>query len=245
MQMRRRAGAPSPNANIARQRRFWTRNASSWHHHAANNPGLLKVLDAVIAESSPSKGHAAVDLGCGSGQLALRLAPEVASVIAVDISEAMIELLRQSASDDGVTNVTAVASAMEDFDLAPSSVDLVVSSYALHHLHDSDKQVVVNKAAQWLRPGGRLVIGDMMFGRGANARDRAIIASKVRVFLTMGPGGWWRIVKNAGRYLFRTQERPVSVETWVQYLEQAGLTSVHATNVVNEAAVVSGVRSAV
>ena len=43
----------------------------------------------------------------------------------------------------------------------------------------------------WLRPGGRLVIGDMMFGRGADAQDRAIIASKARSLLRRGPGGWW------------------------------------------------------
>ncbi len=42
----------------------------------------------------------------------------------------------------------------EKFWLPPASVDLVVSSYALHHLADADKQALVARAARWLRPGG-------------------------------------------------------------------------------------------
>ena len=131
---------------------------------------------------------------------------------------------------------------IERLGLAESSVDLIVSNYALHHLRDRDKQVAVNEALRWLRPGGKLVIGDMMFGRGGDARDREIIGSKLALLLRKGPGGWWRIVKNAGRYLIRFQERPVSMSAWAAMFERAGLTDVEALPVVNEAAVVKGTK---
>jgi hypothetical protein len=57
-----------------------------------------------------------------------------------------------------------------------------------------------------------------------------------------GPGGWWRIAKNGARYLLRTQERPVSISTWVAVFERAGFEEVKAVPVVNEAAVVLGTR---
>lgn len=38
----------------------------------------------------------------------------------------------------------------------------------------------MERSFTWLRPGGRLVIGDMMFGRGADAADREIIRAKIR-----------------------------------------------------------------
>jgi hypothetical protein len=60
--------------------------------------------------------------------------------------------------------------------------------------------------------------------------------------LRKGPGGWWRIAKNAGRYLLRFQERPVSIAAWEKMLSEAGFVKVEATQVVNEAAVVSGVK---
>ncbi|MCU1488913.1 MAG: Methyltransferase type 11 [Acidimicrobiaceae bacterium] len=237
-----RRTAKTGAANIARQRRFWNRRAASWDHGAWTNPGLVQVVDRVVAEAAPSPGAVAVDIGCGSGQLTLKLAPLVGSVTGVDVSSAMIELLADNARNAGATNVTGRAVPVEHLDLAPASIDLVVSNYVLHHLRDEDKAAVVAKAASWLRPGGRLVIGDMMFGRGSESRDREIIGSKVRLMLRRGPAGWWRIAKNASRYLLRFQERPVSMSAWVAMFRAAGLVEVEAIPVVNEAAVVRGTK---
>ena len=86
------------------------------------------------------------------------------------------------------------------------------------------------------------MIGDMMFGRGGDARDREIIGSKLALHVRKGPGGWWRIIKNSGRYLMRFQERPISMSAWATMFDKAGLTDVKAIPVVNEAAVVRGTR---
>jgi ubiquinone/menaquinone biosynthesis C-methylase UbiE len=232
----------SASANIARQQRFWTRRAAEWDHGAANNPGLVKVVNTVLAEAAPKPGMRAVDLGCGSGQLTLTLARSVDSVIGVDVSQRMIDLLAANARGAGVTNVDGRATPIEHLTVERASVDLVVSNYALHHLRDADKELAVQRAALWLKPGGRLVVGDMMFGRGGQARDREIIASKLKMMLRKGPAGWWRIAKNAGRYLLRFQERPVSIAAWVAMFEGAGLTGVKSVPVVNEAAVVVGTK---
>ncbi len=227
-------------ANIARQQRFWTRRAASWDHGAGNNPGLVKVVNQVIATAAPEAGERVVDLGCGSGQLTFKVAPLVEHVLAVDVSGEMIRLLGEHAAAQGVTNIDGQVAPIEHLQLAAGSVDLVVSNYVLHHLRDQDKAALVAHAASWLRPGGRLVIGDMMFGRGGDARDRQVIGSKVALMLRKGPAGWWRIAKNAARYLLRYQERPVSMAAWVEMFHQAGLVDVEAVPVVNEAAVVCG-----
>jgi ubiquinone/menaquinone biosynthesis C-methylase UbiE len=234
--------APRPDRNIARQRRFWTSRAASWDHGAGNNPGLVRVVEQVVAQSEARESDHAVDLGCGSGQVSLALAGKVASVLAVDISEKMIALLSDNARRAGVSNVRGIAMPVEQLDFEPGSVDLVVTNYALHHLRDEDKPVVVGRVFGWLRPGGRFVIGDMMFGRGGDARDREIIASKLSLLLRKGPGGWWRIAKNSSRYLLRFQERPVAMAAWVAMMEKAGFTDVTAVPVVNEAAVVRGTK---
>ncbi len=233
-------GSTASAANIARQRRFWTRRAASWDHGAENNPGLVKVVERVVALAAPAAGETAVDLGCGSGQLTFKLAPSVARVLAVDVSGEMIRLLGRHAAERGVANIEGRVAAIEHLALEPESVDLVVSNYVLHHLRDPDKAVMVAHAAGWLRPGGRLVVGDMMFGRGGDARDRQVISSKLVLLVKKGPGGWWRIAKNVVRYLLRVQERPVSMAAWVQMFERAGLVEVEAVPVVNEAAVVVG-----
>ncbi|HXY43940.1 MAG TPA: methyltransferase domain-containing protein [Acidimicrobiales bacterium] len=238
---------PSPTPvparrNIARQQRFWTRRAVSWDHGAGNNPGLVKVVNTVIAEAEARPEDHAVDLGCGSGQVTLALARQAASVLAIDVSQKMIDLLLENARAAGVCNVEGKAIPIEQLEFAPGSIDLVVSNYAFHHLRDADKPKVVKDIFRWLRPGGNFVLGDMMFGRGGDARDRQIIASKVSLLVRKGPGGWWRIAKNGGRYLFRTQERPVSMAAWVAMFEEAGFAQVKAVPVVQEAAVVRGTR---
>lgn len=224
------------------QRRVWDRRASTWDHGGA--PGLERVVEAVVEAAAAEPGTKAVDLGCGTGQVSLVLARRGAQVTAVDVSSEMIDLLRAKVEDERIEGVVGVVAPIERFSLASGSVDLVVSNYALHHLRDADKRTLVVAVAGWLRPGGRFVVGDMMFGRGANAHDREIIASKILTLARRGPAGWWRVAKNLARFGLRLQERPVSIERWRQYFEEAGLAGVTTVPVVAEAAVVVGTKPA-
>jgi 2-polyprenyl-3-methyl-5-hydroxy-6-metoxy-1,4-benzoquinol methylase len=184
----------------------------------------------------------AVDLGCGNGQISLPLARQGAQVLAVDVSSAMVRQLQGQAQAEDVPNLEGLAVPIEGLSLPARSVDLVVSSYALHHLRDPDKARLVTAAAGWLRPGGRLVVADMMFGRGSSSQDRAIIRAKLAALARKGPGGWWRIAKNAVRYALRIQERPVSMKAWTAMLAEAGFTEITSTTVVAEAGLVTGRR---
>ncbi len=83
------------------------------------------------------------------------------------------------------------------------------------------------------------MVGDMMFGRGVNRRDREIIRSKVRALAARGPAGWWRIVKNVGRFLLRFQEKPLTASAWETIACKAGFTDVTINPVVAEACVMS------
>jgi ubiquinone/menaquinone biosynthesis C-methylase UbiE len=137
--------------------------------------------------------------------------------------------------------VHSVVVDLPHLDLPASSVDLVVSNYALHHLTDDDKFALVARASRWLRPGGRLVVADMMFGRGTSRRDRAIIREKLVSLARLGPGGVWRIVKNLWRYgARRGTEMPASPEFWVGALSDAGFDAVSFDPVVAEAGVIAG-----
>jgi SAM-dependent methyltransferase len=225
-----------------RQRRIWSRRVTSWDQHGSANLGA--VTSAVLGVAAVEPGADVLDLGCGTGQISIPLAIRGANVLGVDVSPAMASVLRADARRRGLSGLATVALPIEELDLPPASVDLVVSSYALHHLRDADKARFVSAAFGWLRPGGRLVIADMMFGRGGSARDRAIIAGKLRVLARKGPGGWWRIAKNSWRYLARVQEQPISMASWTALLEKAGFTAITAFGLVAEAGLVTGTRPA-
>jgi ubiquinone/menaquinone biosynthesis C-methylase UbiE len=201
------------------------------------------VLDRLLAISGSSAADACVDLGAGTGYVAIALAPLVDSVLAVDISPAMAESLAERAARDRLRNVRTQVADLRSFRLPAASVDLVVSSYALHHLRDKDKRALAAEAARWLRPGGRIVVADMMFGRGATRRDRQIFREKAMTLASRGPAGWWRVAKNLARYgLGVGHEHPATPQFWQRALRDAGFTDVRFEPVIAEAGIVSGTR---
>ena len=228
------------NLSIRTQRRTWTRRAETWDRH--NDAGMTKVAARAIEMADVRPGMVCVDLGCGGGRLALALARLGATVIGVDVSAAMVERMEAQAKSEGLEHVSGIVSPIERLALPAQSVDLVISNYALHHLLDPDKGKVVSAAYGWLKPGGVLINSDMMLGRGASTEDRKVIASKVKVMAKKGIPGYWRILKNAGRYIFRLRERPITPEAWMRLYGSAGFVSLESVNVVSEANVVKGVK---
>jgi ubiquinone/menaquinone biosynthesis C-methylase UbiE len=224
----------------------WDKRVRQWHDHVTSAAAFGKVLDGILVVSQPRPSDVCVDLGAGSGFVTTALAPLVASVHAVDISPAMIEALAGRAADAGLANVSTEVTDLKDLRLPASSADLIVSSYALHHLADAEKRALTARAARSLRPGGRLVIADMMFGRGGSRRDRTILRQKVAALATKGVGGWWRIAKNLTRYGLRVgPEHPATPEFWLQALRDAGLAEVCFEPVAAEAGIVRGVSPAI
>ena len=203
-------------------------------------PGLEKVTQAVCDKSAPLESKDVVDLGSGSGQVTLKLAPEARSVIAVDFSADMLRILAERATEQGLEKVSTQLSTLQALRLPENRLDLVVSNYALHHLRHPEKVELLGRCAQWLRPGGRIVVGDMMFGLTGDAQGRQIIAGKVRAIAKRGPAGWWRIAKNAWKMIVARQECPEPIDSWESMLADAGFIMVESGRVVAEAAFVAG-----
>ncbi len=223
--------------------RQWDKRVEQWHSHVTSAAAFEKVLAGLLDMATPQPSDVCVDLGAGTGFVTTALAPKVSSVLAVDISAAMARSLAEHAAEASLANVSTEVANLCGFDLAPASTDLIVSSYALHHLVDADKRALVARSLPWLRPGGRLVIADMMFGRGGSQRDRQILHQKVVALAAKGPGGWWRIAKNLARYgLGVGQEHPATPEFWQAALRDVGFTDVVFEPVVAEAGIVRGVR---
>jgi SAM-dependent methyltransferase len=222
-------------------RRAWSRRAESWEHQVTSSPAFSKIQKAVLDAARPGVEDQAVDLGAGTGFLTLALATRVASVLAVDLAEPMLVALKQEAAKRGLANIETLVADLATLDLRAGRADVVVSSYALHHLTDPDKLALIARARRWLRPGGRIVIADMMFGRGSTADERRIILDKVVRLARKGPGGWWRIAKNIVRFgLRRGTELPVPPNFWMAALRDAGFVDVTYHPIVAEAGVVFG-----
>lgn len=108
-----------------------------------------------------------LDVGCGSGHMALELAREGCRVTAIDADENAIELARKAQQSDRLV-ATPEQLSYEIADVAhwralPNSFDVVVASRVLHHVADLPR--VLRNIAEWLRPGGKLVCVEFAYDR--------------------------------------------------------------------------------
>jgi SAM-dependent methyltransferase len=119
------------------------RRAAYEHATGPNAPEM--VFDAV-AEVHP---HRYLEVGCGPGELAERVARDLGSeVIALDISPRMVELARGRGVDAREGDV-------EELPFADASFDCVCAAWMLYHVPDVPR--ALREIARVLRPGGRLV----------------------------------------------------------------------------------------
>jgi len=109
------------------------------------------------------------DLGAGDGAFALMLAQNAQRVIAVDSSEKMLEVGREQARRNNITNIEFRHGDMEELPLDAASVDLVFFSQSLHHAAHPDR--ALREGARILRPSGRIVVLDLARHRYEQARE--------------------------------------------------------------------------
>jgi len=193
----------------------------------ADSPGFLALRDHILELARLRPSDRLLDIGAGTGLLAIAAAPRVAHVSALDVSPAMCRHLVRKFDRCGLGNVEVLVNAATDLPLTDGTIDVVVSNYCFHHLSDREKEQALAQIRRVLRPGGRLVFADMMFRINlVRRRDRAVIALLVRRMLGLGPAGLVRLLKNATRVLAGRGEHPAGVEWWRDALLRAGFVDV-------------------
>ncbi len=109
------------------------------------------------------------DLGAGEGMLSQLLAKRAKKVIAVDNSDKMVEFGSNLAREHGFTNLEYRLGDIQDPPIRAGTIDLAVFSQALHHAPTPGK--AINASYRILKPGGRILILDLLAHNFEQARD--------------------------------------------------------------------------
>ena len=107
------------------------------------------------------------DLGCGTGQLASAIAPWVSRVEAVDREPAMLNAARKRLS--GVESVHFYEADMRSLPIDEGTIDLAILSLVLHHVEEP--RDAIEAGIRLLRPGGRVLVIDMVAHDRVEYRD--------------------------------------------------------------------------
>jgi demethylmenaquinone methyltransferase/2-methoxy-6-polyprenyl-1,4-benzoquinol methylase/phosphoethanolamine N-methyltransferase len=125
---------------------------------------FLRALRATLVElAAPAPGEEVLDVGCGTGVLALLLESRAGGgrVHGIDASREMIAVAREKATR-ARRDVDFRVAAVEALPFADASFDLVTASLMLHHLPDDAKRRGLTEVRRVLRLGGRFVAVDFV-----------------------------------------------------------------------------------
>ncbi|HKA45107.1 MAG TPA: methyltransferase domain-containing protein [Burkholderiales bacterium] len=122
---------------------------------------LARIRDAARV----TRDSRVLDVACGPGIVVEALAPGAGEVVACDITPEMLEQTRRRCRAAGLANVRCIPGCAEDLPFEDSAFDAVVTRSALHHFPDPAR--ALREMSRVLRPGGRVVIVDVMASEDA------------------------------------------------------------------------------
>lgn len=180
-------------------------------HYVDSKPHALgPSLARLVEVTQPLPEWAVLDVASGTGHTALAFAPSVASVVASDLTRAMLVEAERLAAARGVDNLSFSVADVEDLPFPAAAFDLVTCRIAPHHFPDIGRFLA--EAVRVVRPGGLVAVV-----------DNIVPGSRLR-------GKKARLTREAGEYVngFEAYRDPshvrcLSVDEWVAAFQSAGL----------------------
>ncbi len=138
-------------------------SSSAWEFYAQTYdvtvgdwPGEMDFYRALVAQVQPA-GQAVLELACGTGRVAIRLAQAGARVVGLDLSAAMVAAAREKSA--GMDNLRWVQGDMRSFDLGETFGLILIPGHSFQNIVTAADQVAcLESVKRHLAPGGLLVV---------------------------------------------------------------------------------------
>ena len=146
---------------------FWDKIADKY---AASPVKNITAYEETLQRTRAYLGQAdrVLELGCGTGTTALKLAGDAGHITATDISTRMIAIAQGKIAQAAVGNVTARVATAADIEVFGAGYDAVLGFNYLHLLPDMEETIA--RAHAMLRPGGFFITKTACLGRAPHFR---------------------------------------------------------------------------
>ena len=125
-------------------------------------------------------GQTVLDLGCGSGTFTIamaRMVGEAGRVIAVDVQEEMLQIVRQKAVEEGLASRITTHQSEPDGIGMSDNVDFALAFYMIHEVPDVDAFLM--EVANLLKPSGRLLIAEPLIHVSESSFKKTVDAARI------------------------------------------------------------------
>jgi ubiquinone/menaquinone biosynthesis C-methylase UbiE len=173
--------------DIEASRTYWNGRAVDFDDHFDVLPVRRQTVRRVGELARVAPGAVVLDLGTGTARVFREQAEKfavAAQLIGLDFSAEMLARAKQRTSACGLHRFKPLAGSFLDIPLPSGSVDCVISSLALHHVSDADKQRVAREIVRVLKPGGQFVIADQMNCTGRELDPLELKEMMIRTFFS-------------------------------------------------------------
>jgi ubiquinone/menaquinone biosynthesis C-methylase UbiE len=117
-------------------------------------------LAGLIAAAALTGSERVLDVGCGAGHVTIGLAAQARELVAIDLTDAMLDQTRAQVVAKGFTNVRVESADAAKLPYADASFDIAVSRYAAHHF--ADPLSCLREVFRVVKPGGRWLLVDVV-----------------------------------------------------------------------------------
>jgi SAM-dependent methyltransferase len=176
----------------------------------------LDALEDLARRAQPAR---ALDIGCGGGHVAYRLAPHAGEVVACDLSEEMLDAVRQTAVQRALRNIVTQQAPAERLPFADGAFDFVATRFSAHHWRDLGAGLA--QARRVARAGATAVFidavspGRPLLDSHLQAVELLRDSSHVRDYTI---GEWTTAVERAGFTLQAVTRRQIRMDfpVWIE-----------------------------
>ena len=177
-----------------------------------------KSLDRMVALAQPQPDWILLDIATGAGHVAYTFAPHVARVWATDITDEMLDIVREQSAKRGLANIRTAHAKAESLPFEDATFDLVTSRIAPHHFDSIAK--FLDEVRRVLKPDGLFVMVDNVVPEGSvgdyvNAFERFRDPSHLRAWHMAE----WRQAFSAHGFKVTHEEeisKTMEFSTWAQ-----------------------------
>ncbi|HJO95656.1 MAG TPA: class I SAM-dependent methyltransferase [Victivallales bacterium] len=218
------------------ENRNWFKDwAKEYDETLGQNNRHRKLLELMIKSSSAKKNDKILDIGCGTGLSSLIFLKHVkqCSITGIDPSPEMVNIFNEKINKLQLSNIIKCElGEVKKLSYKDSFFDIVTSTLALHHI--KDKLHTIIKIYHLLKPGGKLVIGDMDLDATGNINDHKRLLRIMDFFIedfgyeliNGNLEAFSRSYDYGKRHILKQGEYCISFTEWERLVKEAGFINI-------------------